>query len=159
MLLGKAALKSDKRKHFLDIWNLLLMLYWLRGSVWMRHRKLIAWRQNSNHWTYNEWPWYIGAKRSVTFIALQSCIRLKAKHILIGEVESSILKLARIFTFFVNYFQITCFGISMPLNTNKNTCLTLCWSCLRYNTACHSVIQLWFWFMQVKRKKHHRHVG
>ena len=26
----------------------------------------IAWRQNSKHWTENDWPWYLGAKWTAT---------------------------------------------------------------------------------------------
>ena len=53
------------------------ILLW--GRVWMIYRKSIGWRKNSKHWAANGWPWYLGAKRSVTYVAPKSCIRTKAK--------------------------------------------------------------------------------
>ena len=53
------------------------MFIW--GRVWMRYRNIIPWRKNSYHWINNKWSWNLGAKRSVTFIALKPCSELKAK--------------------------------------------------------------------------------
>ena len=59
--------------------------FWLGCRVWLSFRKSIAWRQNSKHWTENEWPWHLGVKWTLMSIAIHSCIMLNEKNISFGR--------------------------------------------------------------------------
>ena len=106
----------------------------------------------------NDWPWYLDIKQTVTFIAFQTCIKLKAKNIkLCRNLRLHLENRPYFYIFSVQFFQITCVHIWISLNKNYNTpilntCLSLCWLCV-HSTTNHWVVLLWFRFVQVKKQK------
>ena len=53
-------------------------------------------------------------------IAFHSCIGLKAKTLIVGEIEGNVMKNCSLLIYFALYFLITCVHICIYCNKNVN---------------------------------------